>query len=133
MVLARNSEARIDVPTQTWRDFVRAKCQWRLIHESVVSQAVGGFDQDKQLGPLRISKRFSGQPAVVAKLLERLDQDWQGALRSILPVTVFTSAIRGLNSPYRRYMSPDALSARRMAGYVDPAQKNPWGAFDDLI
>ena len=116
MLLARDPQARVDLPRQLMLDYVKCKVLWTILNEAVSSQAVSGTTQDKTLGPFRISKSFSTMPPALLRLLSTWEKSWKQALEALLPLVYFTSAIRGLSSPYRRQMNPDGMMTRRMAG-----------------
>jgi hypothetical protein len=128
MMLVRDPDARTDLPTQTILDYVRCKIMSDVLNEAVARQAVHGATEDKQLGQFRVSRNWATTPKALTDLIGRADKCWRDALESVLPVATFTSAIRGLWSPYARYMNPNGLSTRRIDGAAAyPA--NPWGHF----
>jgi hypothetical protein len=135
MLVARAPGTRIDLPKQIWIDFVNAKCRWRLISETVTYQSSQGSFQSKRLGDFSVTKSFGSPPQAMTKLLAKFENEWESALSAILPATLFTCAIKGLNSPYRHYMNPDLLSGRRMEGADSSggSQQNSYGYYDDLL
>lgn len=126
MMLRREPTSRVDLPRQSWFDFVRCKVLWQILTEAMTLQAMQGSIQDKQLGQFRITKNFATTPKPVQQLLDTFEKCWQNNLGNVLPVKTFTSAIRGLSSPYRRQFNPNAIAARRMDGMLSDATPNPW-------
>lgn len=132
MLVARKKSFRIDLPTRNMRDYVQYKVLWDIVNEAISIQAASGDVQDKQLGPFRVTKTFTGNAKVVQRYMNELEARWRNHLEALLPLNWFLPAIRGLNSPYRRFMQPNAMFARRTAGH-EGHPTNPWGWNADVI
>ena len=114
MMLARDPQARVDLPRQLMLDFVRYKVLWTILSEAVTSQAIGGTTQDKTLGPFRISKSFSTMPPALLRLLSSWEKSWKQALEALLPMAERTGYSQTLVSIQGK------LDCDQLAGYLQP-------------
>lgn len=126
MLSTRFPEFRPDQPKQIHFEYVRYKILWNILSEAFTAQVMQGTIQDKQLGQFRVTKNFDGTPKVVQDMMDNFEKQWRSLLSALLPVTTFTSAIRGISSPYVRKMDPNAQAARRMDGKHTSWAQSPW-------